>query len=80
MTGGNASLPNLLPRIQKDFRTVLPVEAPLNVIRARDPALGAWKGARKFAQLPHFIKDLSISRAEYEEYGADYLKAHFLGN
>jgi actin-related protein 5 len=44
-----------------------------------DPILDAWKGARKFAISPDRSR-YSITKAEYDEYGGEYLKEHLLSN
>jgi actin-related protein len=44
-----------------------------------DPVLDAWKGARKFAISPDRSR-YSITKAEYDEYGGEYLKEHLLSN
>ncbi|KAG2412048.1 hypothetical protein HFD88_009604 [Aspergillus terreus] len=79
LTGGNSLFQGFDERFRKDFRAFLPTGAQLNVRRAADPVLDAWKGAAQWASGPELGKS-SISRQEYLEKGSEYLKEHDLGN
>ena len=89
ITGGNTYYPFLKERIYHDLRSYLPVGTEINVMRAGDPILDAWKGARLFFDNTYYLnknnenklKDsIYITRKEYEEYGFDYFKENFCGN
>jgi actin-related protein 5 len=73
LTGGNSLFQGFDERFRKDFRAFLPTGAQLNVRRAADPVLDAWKGAAQWASGPELGKS-SISRQEYLEKGSEYLK------
>lgn len=73
LTGGNTLFKNFDERLRRDFRTFLPGDAGLNVRRAADPILDAWKGAAQWAGGSELGK-ASISRQEYMEKGSEYLK------
>ncbi|KAL3481434.1 hypothetical protein BJX99DRAFT_218998 [Aspergillus californicus] len=79
LTGGNTLFRNFDDRFRNDFRAFLPLDAQLNVRRASDPILDAWKGAAQWASGSELGKS-SISREEYMEKGSEYLKEHDLGN
>ncbi|KAL4890572.1 actin-like ATPase domain-containing protein [Aspergillus ambiguus] len=79
LTGGNTLFQGFDERFRNDFRAFLPVDAHLNVRRAADPVLDAWKGAAQWASGSELGKS-SISRQEYLEKGSEYLKEHDLGN
>lgn len=64
---------NFDERLRNDFRAYLPVDAQLNVRRANDPVLDAWKGAAQWASGSELAKS-SITRQEYLEKGSEYLK------
>ena len=55
----------------------------LNVVKAYDPQLDAWKGGAWVAN-NYFsgkgLQEFSISIAKYEECGHHYLKEHFCSN
>ena len=88
ITGGNTNYPFLKERIYHDIRSYLPVDMDINIIRAENPVLDAWKGARLFFNDTYDLKGIKnnlrdkiyISKKEYEEYGVEYIKEHFCGN
>ena len=84
ITGGNTYYPFLKDRIYHDLKSYLPVGTEINVMRAEDPTLDAWKGARLFFNNTYkdnkMRESIYISRKEYEEYGFDYFKENFCGN
>lgn len=79
VTGGNTLIPNFDLRLHNTLRPILPVSSPLNIVRPFDPANDAWRGMAKWARSGEMAK-ASVTRAEYEEYGAEYLKVHGMGN
>ncbi|KAL9631891.1 MAG: hypothetical protein Q9164_005643 [Protoblastenia rupestris] len=79
LTGGNTLFRGFEERLERELRAVLPVEAVLRLRRARDPLLDAWKGAAAWAR-EEGCKRGSVTRAEYEEKGSEYMKEHNLGN
>ncbi|RAL11955.1 actin-related protein ARP5 [Aspergillus homomorphus CBS 101889] len=78
-TGGNTLFQNFDERFRHDFQACLPANSVLNVRRAADPVLDAWKGAAQWASGSELRKS-SITRQEYLEKGSEYLKEHDLGN
>lgn len=50
-----------------------------NIYTARDPVLDAWHGARKLAVSPN-LAEHSMTLADYEEKGSEYLKEHCASN
>ena len=91
ITGGNTNYPFLKERIYHDLKSYLPVGTEINVMKARDPILDVWKGAKYFFNNTYIIdknhnkninirQSIYITRKEYEEYGFDYFKEHFCGN
>ena len=73
LTGGNTLFQGFGERLQRELRAVIPDEAPLHVRHAKDPLLDAWRGAAQWAGSGQ-RKMASVSRDEYYEAGADYLK------
>lgn len=73
LTGGNTLFRNFDERMREGLRALLPAEAPLKVRHAQDPLLDAWKGAAGWTGTPAW-KQATISREEYLEKGADYIK------
>jgi actin-related protein 5 len=73
LTGGNTLFKGFDERIRNEFGSYLPVDAHLNVRRASDPVLDAWKGAAQWAS-GSGLKNYSVSREEYLEKGSEYIK------
>lgn len=73
LTGGNTLFRNFEQRVADGLRALLPAEAPLVVRSAADACADAWKGAAGWVGTPAW-RVASISRAEYQEKGADYIK------
>jgi actin-related protein 5 len=73
LTGGSSLFLNFDERLREGLRAQLPAESPLVIRRARDPVLDAWKGAAKWAGGSAW-KTATITREEYQEKGAEYLK------
>lgn len=80
LTGGLSLLPGFQERIETDFRSFLPVGAPIHVRTAKNPLLDPWHGMYKWANNEEDSKDGYVTKQEYEEYGAEYIKEHGLGN
>jgi actin-related protein 5 len=85
-TGGNTSFKGFEERFKTELVSVLPAGSIINVRRAKDVCLDAWKGAAKwcgsFGGSCDEVewKRAIISRSDYEEMGSDYLKEHRMGN
>lgn len=79
LTGGLSNLPNFKSRIVKEFTSFLPVGAPLKVRNAQDPNIDPWRGMQMWSTTEE-CESSYVSRAEYEEYGPEYIKEHKLGN
>ncbi|EED14274.1 chromatin remodeling complex subunit (Arp5), putative [Talaromyces stipitatus ATCC 10500] len=79
LTGGNTLFKGFDERLRTELVRVLPANAQLSVRRAADAVLDAWKGAAQWAATGGLATG-SISRAEYQEKGSEYLKEHDLGN
>lgn len=78
-TGSVAAIPHLAERLSADLRSILPFESPFAVRLAADPTNDAWRGAALWARQPGFAAT-AVSRAEYDEHGAHYMKEHALSN
>lgn len=73
LTGGNTLFRGFEERFRKELRAVLPLEASIEVRRARDPLLDAWKGAAQWSKEPA-LNQFALTREDYHEKGLDYLK------
>ncbi|KAH7356267.1 hypothetical protein BKA66DRAFT_445927 [Pyrenochaeta sp. MPI-SDFR-AT-0127] len=79
LTGGNTLFQGFEDRLRAELRAVLPAEQELKVRRANDCILDAWRGAAQWAGKRE-SKQNFITRAEFLEKGAEYIKEHDLGN
>lgn len=79
LCGGTSLFPHFLTRLTNELRALRPEGSPLRVRMARDPQWDAWKGAAALCNTAPF-QSLFLSRAEWSEKGAEYLKEHALSN
>lgn len=79
LSGGPSQLPGLTPRLHNALRPVLDPDMPINIVRAVDPALDAWKGMAAYAKTGEFDVN-GVSKAEYEEWGGERVKRWWGGN
>lgn len=74
LTGGNTMFRGFEERFRQELMAVLPSGAPLKLRRAKDPLLDAWKGAAEWVSAGESWKSARVTREEYLEKGADYIK------
>ncbi|XP_048777578.1 actin-related protein 5-like [Ostrea edulis] len=79
ITGGNAMFGHFKERLECELLAMRPFQSTFNVSIANNPILDAWSGARKLALSP-LLTTSSITKAEYEEKGSEYMKEHCASN
>ncbi|KAK4134364.1 ARP5-like protein [Trichocladium antarcticum] len=79
LTGGNTLFQGFDERLRAGLTPLLPAGAPLVLRRASNAVLDAWRGAAGWAHTPEARRAM-VSREEYLEKGAEYIKEHDLGN
>ncbi|WVQ80378.1 hypothetical protein IAT38_002483 [Cryptococcus sp. DSM 104549] len=82
LTGGGTSLPNIILKMRNVLTPILPFRAPLKIVSSYDggdPRLEAWKGMAEWS-VTEEAKNARVTRAEYDEYGGEWLKEHRWGN
>lgn len=79
LTGGSSLLPNFTERLKSELTSFLPTGSPLNVFRAQDPIIDPWRGMQKWSNSAESTHSY-VTKEEYEEMGAEYIKEHGLGN
>lgn len=79
LTGGNTLFQGFEERLRAELRAVLPAEQSVHVRRAKDAVLDAWRGAAQWAGSKD-AKQHFITRADFLEKGAEYIKEHDMGN
>jgi actin-related protein 5 len=61
------------------LRPILDPEVPVEIVKAVDPALDAWRGMADFTKTSEFL-EVSVTKAEYEEWGGERVKRWWGGN
>nr|CAD7399945.1 unnamed protein product [Timema poppensis] len=79
LTGGCASIPGLVPRLDKELREMRPFESQFHLTLAADPVLDAWHGAQELISSSSLSRCF-VTRAEYEEKGGEFFKEHSASN
>jgi len=80
LTGSLCKIPGLVKRLEVDLMAMRPFQSTYRVTLASNPAMDAWRGARKFASNFHDEDKYFITKFDYEEYGPDILREHFCSN
>ncbi|KAG8631474.1 hypothetical protein KVT40_000614 [Elsinoe batatas] len=80
LTGGYTMFQGFEDRLRDELRAVLPAEATLGLRKANDPILDAWKGAAAWVGDQSKSAAAFVTKEEFAEKGADYLKEHNMGN
>ncbi|CAJ2501955.1 Uu.00g048080.m01.CDS01 [Anthostomella pinea] len=79
LTGGNTLFDGFDDRLRQGLTPLLPAGAPLNLRKAGDALLDPWRGAAQWVGSSGW-KAATVTKAEWQEKGQDYLKEHDLGN
>ncbi|KAF3036170.1 Actin- protein 6 [Didymella heteroderae] len=79
VVGGNSLIEGFMPRLEAELRTLVPSEYLLNITRGEDPVKHAWLGAARFASQPELLREVLVSKAEYDEKGSTWLARRFAG-
>lgn len=65
----------------RELREVRPFESTFKVRTTnKPPAQDAWHGARKLASDTKKLKQMLITKEDYDEMGSEYLRDHRWGN
>lgn len=73
LTGGSTLFENFDERLRTGLQALLPAGSPLNIRRAQDAVLDAWKGAAGWAGGDEWRR-ARITREEYLEKGSEWFK------
>ena len=76
LTGGNTMFKNFEQRLRQELMASVPATFTVNVRKAQDPVLDAWKGAASWWSSADGVErdGATVTHAEYLEKGADYIK------
>ncbi|KAG9206965.1 Actin- protein 6 [Epicoccum nigrum] len=79
VVGGNSLIEGFMGRLEAELRMLVPSDYVLNVRRAEDAIKHVWLGAAQFASQPELLKEVLVSKAEYDEKGSTWLARKFAG-
>lgn len=79
VVGGNSLISGFMERLESELRALVSSDYLLNVTRAEDPVKHTWLGAARFASQPERLKEVLVSKAEYDERGSTWLARKFAG-
>ncbi|MCJ1415740.1 Actin- protein 6 [Xylographa parallela] len=81
VVGGNAKFDGFLARLSLEIRQLAPAECPVRVAVAPDAIKSTWLGGARLAGNKVALKELLVTRQEYQEYGSAWLLKRFaVGN
>jgi actin-related protein len=66
LVGGLALLPNLVERLKRELRSLVPSEYDVDICIGDSPIDRAWMGAKSYFEKEHYTKS-TVSRQEWEE-------------
>ncbi|XP_010520098.1 PREDICTED: actin-related protein 5 isoform X2 [Tarenaya hassleriana] len=75
MTGGSCLIPGMKERLETGIRMIRPCGSQIQVVRAMDPVLDAWRGASAYASDLNFLRQC-FSKTDYYEKGEDWLRRY----
>lgn len=78
VVGGNTLLEGFVPRLQRELLTRFPDECVVRVARPSDPVTSTWEGMKVLAN-HEAVEGLVVTKAEYEENGAAWVRRKFAG-
>lgn len=79
VVGGNTLIPGFMDRLEAELRTLVPSNYLFNIARADDPVKHTWLGAAQFASRPDLMKEVLVTKKEYDERGSTWLGKRFAG-
>ncbi|KAK2625955.1 hypothetical protein QTJ16_005267 [Diplocarpon rosae] len=79
VVGGNANIKGFVTRLQQELRSLAPAECIVRVAKPADPVISTWQGGARLARDEEALRNLSVTKEEYEEYGSAWLARKFGG-
>jgi len=79
VVGGNSNIDGFIHRLQAEIMTLAPSECLVRVARPNDPIVSTWQGGANLARDEDKLSELSVTRQEYEEFGAGWVARKFGG-
>ncbi|EKD15962.1 actin [Drepanopeziza brunnea f. sp. 'multigermtubi' MB_m1] len=79
VVGGNSNIHGFVPRLQTEIRALAPAECIVRVAKPADPVTSTWQGGANLAKNEEALRNLSVTKEEYEEYGGAWVARRFGG-
>ncbi|KAG6997511.1 hypothetical protein G7Y79_00040g076760 [Physcia stellaris] len=80
VVGGNSKITGFVERLETEIRQLAPSECVVRLVRASDPIKSTWQGGAFLASDTTRLKNVQITRQEYQEHGANWAARVFAGN
>jgi actin-related protein 6 len=77
VVGGNAKMPGLVQRVQREVRMLAPSEFVVRVRKMEDPVTSTWLGGARMAGNREVVRRVGVSRQEYFEHGSAWVGRRF---
>jgi actin-related protein 6 len=77
LVGGNTLIPGFVNRVEQGVRMLAPTDMIVRVRRAHDPITSTWQGGARLASAPDLLKNVLITRQEYQEHGPQWVTRQF---
>ncbi|KAI5246242.1 actin-related protein-like protein 6 [Aureobasidium subglaciale] len=77
LVGGNTLLPGFVERVERGVRMLAPEDMVVRVRRAEDPITSTWQGGCRLASDQDLLKNVLITRQEYQEHGPNWVTRQF---
>ncbi|KAF1948072.1 Actin/actin-like protein [Clathrospora elynae] len=77
VVGGNSLIAGFIDRLEAELRALVPAAYLLNMVRADDPIKHTWLGGAHLASQPELLREVLVTKAEYDERGSTWLVKKF---
>lgn len=79
VVGGSANIDGFIYRLQVEIRKLAPAECIVRVARPANPIVSTWNGGSILAKDVDTLRQLSVTKQEYEEHGSGWVARKFGG-
>ncbi|EEH45075.1 uncharacterized protein PADG_01225 [Paracoccidioides brasiliensis Pb18] len=79
VVGGNSLIPGFMERLETELRKLASTECVVRVKRPDDPIRSTWLGGSRFASNREALKEVAITRQQYQEHGSVWAGRRFSG-
>ncbi|KAI9910522.1 hypothetical protein PsorP6_010225 [Peronosclerospora sorghi] len=76
LVGGNTKFKNFRQRLERELRSVVPIDFDIGLHEPADPILAAWEGCCSLAR-SNALSNRVVSKKEYDEHGSNICRKRF---